>query len=150
TAVMFPKSSLKLVEGVYKNNPVSDHFNAVLVDVLGTWMKARVAHDPAARVRILEVRAGTGGTSARVFPALRPYQDNIAEYCYTDLSKAFLMHAQREFGLANPYLAYRLFDAGKPLDGQGIDAQAYDVVIATNVLHATTNIRNRLRKVKAT
>ncbi|WP_186032470.1 SDR family NAD(P)-dependent oxidoreductase, partial [Burkholderia gladioli] len=150
TAVMFPKSSLKLVEGVYKNNPVSDHFNAVLVDVLVAWMKARVAHDPAARVRILEVGAGTGGTSARVFPALRPYQDNIAEYCYTDLSKAFLMHAQREFGPANPYLAYRLFDAGKPLDGQGIDAQAYDVVIATNVLHATANIRNTLRNVKAT
>src|SRR5204863_6207705 len=43
----------------------------------------------------------------------------------------------------------RIFDVSQPLDGQGIAADHYDVVIAANVLHATTNMRQTLRNAKA-
>ena len=79
TDAMFPNSSLKLVEGIYKNNLVADYFNEVLSDVLLTYLKHRLTQDPQARFRILEIGAGTGGTSARLFPKLRPYQANIEE-----------------------------------------------------------------------
>ncbi|WP_024905975.1 SDR family NAD(P)-dependent oxidoreductase [Robbsia andropogonis] len=149
TDAMFPNSSLKLVEGIYKNNLVADYFNEVMSDVLLAHLEQRLARDPEARIRILEIGAGTGGTSAVLFPKLQRFQANIEEYCYTDLSKAFLMHADREYGADNPYLTYRLFDVSKPLAGQNIPSGGFDVVIATNVLHATRNIRNTIRNAKA-
>lgn len=84
-----------------------------------------------------------------VFRKLRPYQDRIVEYCYTDISRAFLLHAEREYRADNPYLAPKIFNVEAPLAGQDIEAGAYDLVIATNVLHATKNIRQTIRNAKA-
>ncbi|MCX8131565.1 MAG: SDR family NAD(P)-dependent oxidoreductase [Clostridia bacterium] len=150
TEVIFPDSSMVLVEGIYKGNPVCDYFNEVLADTLIVYIQERLKQDSAARLRILEIGAGTGGTSAAVFQKLQFYKESIKEYCYTDISKAFLLHAENEYGLQNPYLTYHIFDVEKPLSGQDIDAGGYDVVIATNVLHATKNIRQTLRNAKAT
>jgi len=149
TEVMFPESSMRLVEGIYKHNPIADYFNAVLADVVVGFVEERLRQDPDARVRILEIGAGTGGTSALLFERLRPYAAHIDEYCYTDLSKAFLFHAEKEYGPANPYLRYRLFDCAKPLAEQALTAGSYDLVIAANVLHATRNIRQSVRNAKA-
>ncbi|WP_344609197.1 SDR family NAD(P)-dependent oxidoreductase, partial [Streptomyces glaucus] len=149
TDVMFPNSSLRLVESVYKNNPVADYFNAVLADTLVDYLRRRLADDPAARIRILEVGAGTGGTSAVVFRRLRQWSEHVETYCYTDLSKAFLLHARREYGDIAPYLDERLLNIEQPLAGQSVRPGDFDVVVATNVLHATRNIRTTLRNVKA-
>jgi len=148
TAVIFPDASLRLVEGVYQNNPVADYFNAVLADTLVLYLEQRLHHDPATRIRILEIGAGAGGTSSMVFQKLQGYRDQVESYCYTDISKAFLLHAQKQYQHV-PYLEYQLFHVEKPLAEQNIAAGSYDVVIATNVLHATRNIRNSVRNVKA-
>ncbi|WP_186762922.1 SDR family NAD(P)-dependent oxidoreductase [Lentzea tibetensis] len=149
TDVMFPKSSLELVEAVYRNNPVADYFNDVLADTLVEHVRARVADDPDARLRILEIGAGTGGTSAVLFRRLAPWREHIETYCYTDISKAFLLHARRAYGDIAPYLDPRILDVEKPLDGQQVEAGGFDVAIATNVLHATRNIRTTLTNTKA-
>jgi polyketide synthase PksN len=150
TDIIFPNSSLELVEGVYKHNPVVDYFNEMLVDTVAAYIQKRLRQDSSARLRILEIGAGTGGTSAVVFEKLQPYKDHLEEYCYTDISKAFLMHAEKEYGPGNPYLTYQIFDVGKPIAGQNIRAGGYDIAIAANVLHATKNIRQTLRNTKAT
>lgn len=149
TQIMFPNSSMKLVEGIYKYNLVADYFNEVLADTVVDYLNTRIKDDPAVRIRIIEIGAGTGGTSAMVFKKLAGYHQHVAEYCYTDLSRAFLMHADREFGAENPFLTYRIFDAGKSPATQDVPVEAYDLVIATNVLHATKNIRETLRNTKA-
>ncbi|MCY7972673.1 SDR family NAD(P)-dependent oxidoreductase [Bacillus spizizenii] len=149
TDIMFPHSSMELVEGIYKHNQVADYFNKVLADTLIAYVDERLKHDPEASIRIMEIGAGTGGTSAGIFQKLQAYQNHIKEYCYTDLSKAFLLHAEKEYGAENPYLTYQLFDVEKPIDQQEIEAGGYDVVIAANVLHATKNIRQTLRHTKA-
>src|SRR5439155_3903675 len=143
-------SAMELVEGIYKNNQVADYFNGVLADTVVSYIQERVNQDPSEGIRILEIGAGTGGTSAHVFKKLTPYQKHIQEYCYTDISKAFLMHAEKEYGPKNPYLTYQIFDVAAPIVGQGIGAGSFDLVIAANVLHATKNIRQTLRHVKAT
>ncbi|WP_036723108.1 methyltransferase, partial [Paenibacillus forsythiae] len=148
TEVMFPDSSMDLVEGIYKDNMVADYFNRVIADSAVAYIKERIKQDPAAQIRILEIGAGTGGTSAMVFKQLEPYKEHIREYCYTDLSKAFFIHAEKKYGLLYPYMTCRVFDLHKPVSGQGIDAGGYDLAIATNVLHATKNIRQTLRNVK--
>ncbi|WP_330276270.1 SDR family NAD(P)-dependent oxidoreductase [Lentzea sp. NBC_00516] len=149
TDVMFPKSSLELVEAVYRNNPVADYFNDVLADTLVDHVRARVAENPDVRLRLLEIGAGTGGTSRVVFGRLAPWRDNIETYCYTDLSKAFLLHARRSFGDIAPYLDTRILNVEKSLAEQSLDVGGYDIVVATNVLHATRNIRTTLTNTKA-
>ena len=149
TEILFPNSSLALVAGVYKHNAVSDYFNAVLADAVVEFIAARCKEEPGARVRILEIGAGTGGTSEEVLARLKPYRAQMAQYCYTDLSKAFLLHAQEHYAVENPYLTTAIFDVERPLAAQSIPVGSYDLVIASNVLHATTHIRHTLRNAKA-
>ncbi|MFC9161974.1 SDR family NAD(P)-dependent oxidoreductase [Streptomyces fungicidicus] len=146
--VIFPGSSLDLVEGIYKRNMIADYFNDVVGDCVVALAESRLARDPGARLRILEIGAGTGGTTATVMRRLEPYRQHVGEYCYTDLSKAFLIHGRREFGAHHPYLRCEIFDAGRPAAEQGFDEGAYDLVVATNVLHATEEIRASLRHSK--
>ncbi|WP_220025472.1 SDR family NAD(P)-dependent oxidoreductase [Paenibacillus sp. S02] len=149
TDIIFPNSSMKLVEGIYKNSPAADYFNEVLGDIVVSYLNERIKHNPSVPIRIIEIGAGTGGTSALIFQKLEPYRKHIQEYCYTDKSRAFLLHAQKEYGPQNPYLTYQIFNVEESAQGQDIDTGGYDIVIATNVLHATRNIRQTLRNVKA-
>ncbi|MGO4776499.1 methyltransferase, partial [Lysobacter sp. 2RAB21] len=93
--------------------------------------------------------AGTGGTTAGLLPMLRGFGDLVEEYCYTDLSKAFLLHAQEAYQPEFPALRTAIFDVGKPLSLQSIQGNRYDAVIATNVLHATSDMRQTVRNAKA-
>lgn len=149
TDVLFPEGSMVLVEGLYKNNLVADYFNEGVAKLVEEFVKARLAQDGEARIRILEIGAGTGGTSAGVFARLEPYQSHIAEYCYTDLSPAFLRYAQQNYGPCAPYLVTRILDIERPISVQSLESGSYDLVIASNVLHATRNIRRCLHNAKA-
>ncbi|MFF5360415.1 SDR family NAD(P)-dependent oxidoreductase [Streptomyces scabiei] len=149
TDVLFPNSSLELVEGIYKGNAVTDLFNGVLADTAAAVARAILGSGPGARIRILEIGAGTGGGSQKVLQRLEPLASHVEIYCYTDLSRSFLMHAEQEYGPAYPYLDYRLLDIEKPLAPQGVELGSFDLVLATNVLHATRDIRRTLRNAKA-
>ena len=150
TEILFPDSSMELVEGIYKGNTVSDLFNEVLNTTVERYIEERLRQDAGAEIRILEIGAGTGGTTAGLLPRLRPFEDYIQEYCYTDISKAFLMHAEEQYAPQAPYLRTHIFDVSQALASQGLQANYYDLVIATNVLHTTENIRRTLRNTKAT
>ena len=149
TDVIFPRGSMDKVGGLYRKNPTADTFNEIVAATVVTWVRERLAADPGARLRILEVGAGTGGTSAPVLAALAPYRDTIAEYAYTDLSIAFFQHAERVHAPGNPFLACRRLDIEQPIEAQGFAPGSYDLVLSTNALHATRNIRRTLRHVKS-
>jgi polyketide synthase PksN len=147
TDVMFPHSSMQLVEGIYRNNATADYFNEALGERLSAYVEQMLRLDKLHKVRILEIGAGTGGTTAKLIPLLQRFP--IEEYCYTDVSKAFLIHAEEHYRPKFPALMTAPFDVSKPLASQAIPAGHYDVVIAANVLHATPNIRETLRNAKA-
>ncbi|MEX3547626.1 MAG: SDR family NAD(P)-dependent oxidoreductase [Burkholderia sp.] len=149
TDVMFPNSSLRLVEGIYRDNPIADLYNHILFDAVEAYVRERLAREPRARLRLLEIGAGTGGTSAGLLQRLDRYAENIDEYCYTDLSKAFLLHAEQHYAPGRPFLRTQRFNVEEPPQAQGIAANRYDIVVAANVLHATANIRRTLRHAKA-
>ncbi len=151
TDVMFRQSSMEGVTGIYKDNSGADLFNSAIADTVVAYLEERIAlgRREDVRIRILEVGAGTGGTTGLVLRKLAKYSSMIEEYCYTDISRSFLLHGQKEFASANPFLRFHILDVEQPLAGQGIEAGSYDLVIATNVLHATRNIRHTLRHVKA-
>lgn len=148
TDIMFPASSMSMVENIYKGNAVADYYNEVLAACVRNAL-ADLEALGRRDVRILEIGAGTGGTTARLIDDLAGYRDSLKEYCYTDLSRAFLQHAETTFKPRLPALRPALFDASRPLAGQDVVPGSYDLVIATNVLHATANIRETLRNTKA-
>ena len=47
TDIMFPHSSMELVEGVYSNNPISNYFNEILADILISYIATRLDRDPS-------------------------------------------------------------------------------------------------------
>jgi acyl transferase domain-containing protein/tryptophanase/acyl carrier protein len=147
TEVLFPNSSMHLVEGIYRGNARADYFNEVLGETLIACIECQLRANKDSQIRILEVGAGTGGTTAKLLPMLRRFP--IAEYCYTDVSKVFLMHAEKNYKPQFSTLSTALFDVSKPLASQTIAAAHYDFVIAANVLHATSSIRETLRNTKA-
>ncbi|WP_024634028.1 beta-ketoacyl synthase N-terminal-like domain-containing protein, partial [Paenibacillus sp. MAEPY2] len=149
TDVLFPNSSMTLVEGIYQNNPIADYFNEVLGSQLITVIEEKRKKNATIRLRIIEFGAGTGGTSTPVLDKLRPYAQYIEEYCYTDISSSFLLQAEQRYGNEYPYVTYRKIDVTKHLTDQSIDEAVYDIAIAANVLHATANIRQTLRHIKA-
>ena len=144
TDVMFPNGSMDKVEGVYRHNALSDYFNQVLAGVVQQHLAALSGREPQRPIRILEIGAGTGGTSSIVLPALHPWRERIAEYCYTDISQAFLMYARKTYGPAHPFLRYQLWNVEQSPQAQGLEPGSYDIVIAANVLHATSSIRRTL------
>ncbi|KAF1018224.1 MAG: amino acid adenylation domain-containing protein [Burkholderia sp.] len=149
TSVIFADGSMSKVAGLYQGTAWTDSFNHQVADTVEVYVRHRLAADPLARLRVLEVGAGTGGTTAKVLPRLAAIGAPMLEYCYTDLSEAFLAQA-RERHLANyPYLRTCRCDIERPLAEQGIVPGSYDIVIATNCLHATHDIRATLRHVQA-
>ncbi|CAM4230542.1 hypothetical protein BOTU111921_18285 [Bordetella tumbae] len=148
TDVLFPQGQLGLVEGVYRDHPVADYFNGVLGERLDAYVRARVSHDPRAKLRIVEIGAGTGGTSAGLFTQLAAYAEHIEEYCYTDVSPAFLLHAREHYAAQAPYLQTKRLDIEHTPVAQGFALGHFDVAVAANVLHATRDMRSTLRHVK--
>jgi acyl transferase domain-containing protein/enoyl-CoA hydratase/carnithine racemase/SAM-dependent methyltransferase len=149
-SVMFPAGRLDLAEAVYKENPIAVRFSAALARSAADWVRARLSAAPDVPLRVLEIGAGTGGTSEHLFEAFSPFGEAIAEYRYTDVSRAFLIKAEQRFSARVPYLATAIFDVEKPPAAQGIAAGRYDLVVAANVLHATADIRHTLRHVRET
>jgi len=143
--VLFPDSSMRRVEGIFKHNRAADYFNEVVAEAVAAYVEERIDESGSARIRLIEIGAGTGGTSETVFRKLLPYQAHIEEYCYTDISKAFLLHADQAYGAQHRYATFKLLNVEQPVEPQGFEQGAYDLVIATNVLHATRNIKQTLR-----
>ncbi|MFD4233266.1 amino acid adenylation domain-containing protein [Streptomyces sp. NPDC058542] len=142
TAVMFPGGSFELVEPAYRGNATADYFNEVTAGAVRAEVDAR-----RDGIRLLEIGAGTGSTSERVFARLTGR--DLAEYRYTDVSKAFLIDAERRFAGHVPYVSFSTFDVEREPGVQGLDPGDYDIVIANNVLHATQDIVRAVRHARA-
>lgn len=94
-------------------------------------------------LRILEVGAGTGATTAWLLPSLPP--DRTA-YTYTDISSAFFPRAAALFADFG-FVDYRTLDLDQDPTEQGFTAGAFDLVVAADVLHATRDVRGALGRV---
>ncbi len=137
--VMFPGGGMELVEPVYRGNRWSDHFNCLTAAAVLSAVRARRAQAPGEIVRILEVGAGTGGTSLAVLAALDAHADHVT-FDYTDVSMGFVQHGRRVHGAKRAFFNGRVLDLEQTPDAQGFTAESYDIVLGTNVLHATSRI----------
>ncbi|MFC9970572.1 SDR family NAD(P)-dependent oxidoreductase [Spirillospora sp. NPDC127200] len=113
--------------------------------IAAALMRQIVAAWPADRpLRILEVGAGTGGTTAALLPVLPP---DRTRYTFTDLSAAFFTRARHRFA-EHDFLDYRTLDLNSDPAGQGLVEGGYDVVVAANSLHTATDLAAALGRVR--
>lgn len=85
-------------------------------------------------MRILEIGAGTGGTTERVLSALdgdTPFK-RYAEYVFTDLSSGFLPAAKEKFASCHG-MTYDTLDIEQDPMSQNYEPYSFDVVLAANV-----------------
>ena len=93
------------------------------------------------RLRVIEVGAGTGSATASILPVL---PDGGFDYMYTDISAGFFSEAEARFGDGGGCIEYRPLDIEKDPVAQGFDLHGYDLIIASNVLHATRSLDETL------
>jgi NADP-dependent 3-hydroxy acid dehydrogenase YdfG/SAM-dependent methyltransferase len=148
TDVIFPESSLKLVEGIYISDIVSKYCSNIVAGVLENYIGRRILDlKEGEKINILEVGAGTGSTSKIVFEHLKKYGDKI-KYIYSDVSLRFTRFGNSEFGSKYPFTEFRTLDVERDAEEQGYAAGSIDVVLGSNVLHATRNLGKTLGNIK--
>ncbi|MGE3809343.1 MAG: acyltransferase domain-containing protein, partial [Gemmataceae bacterium] len=137
-SLLFPGDAKFSAEQLYGQSAGSRAFHALM----GQAIRAALAARPAARrLRVLEIGAGTGSTSACVLPLL-PAEH--CEYVFSDLSAGFFAPAKEKLA-QHDFVDYRVLDIERDPLAQGFVAQGYDLVLAANVLHATADLRQALR-----
>jgi len=139
--ILFPGGSVARVEKLYQYSPFFQAMNTLVGEA---FTKALEGLPPNRKVRILEVGAGTGGTTSYILSRLPA--DRV-EYFFTDVSALFTVHAAPKFA-AYPFVSYGLLDIERDLAAQGFADGTFDLVVAANVLHATADLRHSLRQVR--
>ncbi|MGW1374167.1 SDR family NAD(P)-dependent oxidoreductase [Streptomyces sp. NPDC002446] len=131
--LLFGDADRHLVERIY-TGLVGSH--AALRAARET-LRSAVAAWPADRpLRVLEVGAGTGGTTAHLLDVLPPERTH---YVYSDITAAFFPEARARFA-AYDFLHYQTFDLEHDPAEQGLPEAGFDLVIASNVVHATSDL----------
>lgn len=100
-------------------------------------------------LRVLEIGAGTGGTTATILPILKSAHGDkkYLSYTYTDISAGFFSDAKERFKEYSG-LEFAVLDISKDPLEQGFAAESFDLIIAYNVLHATENLHQTLSNVR--
>lgn len=145
--VIFPDSSMKLVEPLYRGNAVSSYTNEIVARAVREYVAARVTAT-AGPIRIIEIGAGTAGTTRAVLAALEAFASHV-RYVFTDISRAFLPLAEQDLGVRFGNVEFRQLDIERAPATQGFAPGEFDLVIAANVLHATALLPRTLGNVRS-
>ncbi len=127
---------------VYRHSPFARHFHPLLAEQLLREVKRRAGK----QIRILEVGAGTCGATSFLVPLLAAIPG--VRYFLTDKSRAFLPAARQEFG-EYPWVEFGVLDLDEDFGKQGWEAGSFDLIIASNALHAARNVTGAAARLRS-
>lgn len=139
--LILPESEFRSVSDLYETSFSFGRSNRTIAAVVAEAVAALPDDRP---VRVLEIGAGTGGTTGWILGEL---PDGRAEYVFTDIGQLFLNKARQRFDEFE-FVDYRTLDIERDIAEQGFDPHYFDIVVAANVLHATENLRSSLGNVE--
>ncbi|BAZ50645.1 beta-ketoacyl synthase [Nostoc sp. NIES-4103] len=140
--LLFTQDSLAHTERIALDWPMLSYYNAIAKTILQQIIKSLPSQ---VKLRVLDIGAGMGLTTADLLPVLPPQQTT---YVYTDVARLFLDNAKQKFS-NYPFIEYKLLDIERSPQEQGYDLHSFDVIVAANVLHVTQNIKESLDHVRS-
>ncbi|KAK7927539.1 polyketide synthase [Apiospora marii] len=138
----------------------AEQFKAVYEDLYNTSGTVQACHylDLLAHqkpgMNILEVGGGTGAGTRRFLKALQsqpgplPGSLRCARYDFTDVSSAFLAALRKEFERFQSQVKFGALDIQHDFGAQGYGQGEYDVVLAVDVIHLSSDLAEALRNVR--
>ena len=141
--LLFPGGSTEFAERVYRDSPPAKVFNGMMGAIVGEALKRKTP------IRILEIGAGTGGTTAHVLPHLLQASGGVpVQYMFTDVGPLFVTRARERFG-SNPFMRFGVLDLERDPGVQGFGSGSFDLILASNVIHATRDLHASLARVRS-
>lgn len=134
---LFPGGSHETAEYLYKTMPMVRYFNGIARGIVESFAATRPTSAP---IRVLEVGAGTGGTTSSLLPVL-PRGRTV--YYFTDLSEFFFTEAEKRFS-NYPFIHFSVMDLERNPEEQGYTRHGFDLVVGANVFHATKDLNRAL------
>ncbi|KAG6354546.1 hypothetical protein INS49_004563 [Diaporthe citri] len=100
-------------------------------------------------LRVIEVGAGTGAMTRAFMACFRDIEAKTGRECfyeftYTDISPAFFEAARAEFAEFKGRISFKTLDLERDAASQGFELGSYDMAIASNVFHATSDLSRTL------
>nr|QEG79218.1 polyketide synthase 39849 [Alternaria oxytropis] len=97
----------------------------------------------------LEIGAGTGGATVPTLKGLSGCEDlhtypRLKSYTYTDISSYFFQRAAEKFENFAQFMEFKKLDVEHDPETQDFKPASYDVIVAANVLHATSDMHRTL------
>lgn len=140
--VLTSEGAVTEIARLYGESPFRDPHNIrlgrSLDDVVG-------ALPPNRTIRVLEVGGGSGGAAAAILGRLPRHR---TEYVFTDVSDQALAQARSRFA-EYPFVDYARLDLDADPVAQGFPPHSFDVVVAADVLHFSTDLRQALTNISS-
>ena len=137
------KATRDLLTDFYTNAPLFLAGTMVLANFLSSVYKAKKGPGP---VRILELGAGTGGTTKYIVEHL--LKEGIEfEYTFTDLSSSLVATARKNFKSWG-FMNFKVLDIEQTPADEFLNK--YHTVLSTNCIHATRNLTTSLTNIRKT
>jgi acyl transferase domain-containing protein/NADPH:quinone reductase-like Zn-dependent oxidoreductase/acyl carrier protein len=138
--ILYQGEAFASVARLYSESVTARIFNGLLKEGVD---EALGGVPPDRALRVLEIGAGTGGTTRYALEALA---GRDASYLFTDISASFV-HAARQRFKSVPGFKAQVLDIEEDPAAQGLADRQFDLVIAANVLHATADLAKTMRRV---
>ncbi|KAH7322503.1 equisetin synthetase [Stachybotrys elegans] len=115
---------------------------------VANWWIAKMAKQISHRyphMKVLEVGAGTGGSTQAILPMLGT---SFSSYTYTDVSSGFFEAAKSKFQDYAHRMDFKVFDMSKHPKNQRFEQSTYDLIVASNVLHVAEDLDKVISNVR--
>ena len=136
-----------LLEGGLFYRLYSDDSSVRCYSHLNRYIEHLVFKNPD--MAILEIGAGTAGTTLPVLQTLtQDERPMFRNYDFTDISPGFFEPAKSLLKEWSGKVRFKTLDIERNPNAQGFEEESYDLVIASNVLHATKSMDDTLSNVR--
>ncbi|KAF2464017.1 BcPKS16, polyketide synthase [Lindgomyces ingoldianus] len=134
-------SASKILEEYYGRSPMLSTMTSQLVTLITSSLGVP---EPKTTLRILEIGAGTGGTTAELAARLTDIGVRV-EYTFTDVSSSMVAKAKIKFAQYG-WMSFERLDLEQPMPAhlQG----KFDIIIGTNCVHATKDKVATTRRIR--
>lgn len=128
-----------MLDDYYRHGQGMPEYLGAMTDIV-----AQLSHR-FARMDILEVGAGTGAATAAMLDKLH---GAFRSFTFTDISSSFFPDASANLAEYEFQIKFQPLDVEKSVADQGFVEGSYDLVVASLVLHATTDLARSLANVR--